>query len=164
MTAPISLIVSAFAPVTDARRTLTPLLRFDGGETVLVQIDLGGDKRELGASALAQVYGQLGNDAPDLDDPQRLAAFSISCKSCTLRARYSPIVAATRSGSVLLPNSTEKSRDRDRPRPGGLARAPGGGRRVHLTGGADRRRDAWAYVRYDSFRRCSRCSRALSRW
>jgi phosphoribosylformylglycinamidine synthase len=75
VTAPISLIVSAFAPVADARRTLTPLLRFDRGDTELVQIDLAAGKRRLGASSLAQVYGQLGNDAPDLDDPQRLVAF-----------------------------------------------------------------------------------------
>ncbi len=75
VTAPISLIVSAFAPVADARRTLTPLLRFDRGDTVLVQVDLAGGKRRMGASSLAQVYGQLGNDAPDLDDPKRLAAF-----------------------------------------------------------------------------------------
>src|SRR4029453_16557819 len=74
VTAPISLIVSAFAPVADARRTLTPLLRFDRGDTVLMQVDLAGGKRRLGASALAQVYGQLGNDAPDLDDPLRLSA------------------------------------------------------------------------------------------
>jgi phosphoribosylformylglycinamidine synthase len=75
VTAPVSLIVSAFAPVPDARKTLTPLLRFDAGDTQLVHIDLANGKRRLGASALAQVYGQLGNDAPDLDDPRRLAAF-----------------------------------------------------------------------------------------
>jgi len=75
VTAPISLIVSAFAPIADARRTLTPLMRSDSGETALVLIDLAAGRRRLGASALAQVYGQLGCDAPDLDDPQRLAAF-----------------------------------------------------------------------------------------
>jgi len=75
VTAPISLIVSAFAQVADARRTLTPLLRLDQADTALVLIDLAMGKRRLGASSLAQVYGQLGNDAPDLDDPQRLAAF-----------------------------------------------------------------------------------------
>jgi phosphoribosylformylglycinamidine synthase len=75
VTAPVSLIVSAFAPVPDARRTLTPLLRFDRGDTALLHIDLAAGQRRLGASALAQVYGQLGNEAPDLDDPQSLAAF-----------------------------------------------------------------------------------------
>ena len=74
VTAPVSLIVSAFAPVDDARKTLTPLLRLDEGDTALVLLDAGGGKRRLGGSALAQVYGQLGDDAPDLDDPARLAA------------------------------------------------------------------------------------------
>jgi phosphoribosylformylglycinamidine synthase len=73
--APISLIVSAFAPLQDARATLTPFLRTDVGETELVLIDLADGRRRLGASALAQVYGQLGNDAPDLEAPERLAAF-----------------------------------------------------------------------------------------
>ena len=75
VTAPVSLIVTAFAPVEDARRALTPLLRRDCGDTELVWIDLGAGKRRLGGSALAQVYGQLGDVAPDLDDPARLAAF-----------------------------------------------------------------------------------------
>jgi phosphoribosylformylglycinamidine synthase len=74
VTAPLSLIVSAFAPVTDARRTLTPQLRLDQGETELVLVDLGGGRNRLGGSALAQVHGQLGSQAPDLDDPAKLAA------------------------------------------------------------------------------------------
>ncbi|HYT98579.1 MAG TPA: phosphoribosylformylglycinamidine synthase, partial [Casimicrobiaceae bacterium] len=75
VTATVSLIVSAFAPVADARRTLTPLLRFDRGDTTLVWLDLANGKRRLGGSALAQTYGQIGNETPDLDDPQRLSAF-----------------------------------------------------------------------------------------
>ena len=75
VTAPLSLIVSAFAPVTDARKTLTPQLRMDCGETELVLIDLGAGRNRLGGSALAQVHGQLGDAAPDVDDPAKLAAF-----------------------------------------------------------------------------------------
>jgi len=75
VTAPISLIVSAFAPVPDVRRTLTPLLQMDQGETTLLLVDVAGGRRRLGGSALAQVYGQLGNEPPDLDDPDRLAGF-----------------------------------------------------------------------------------------
>ncbi len=75
MTAPVSLIVSAFAPVVDARRTLTPLLRLDRGPTGLVLLDVAHGRRRLGGSALAQVHGQLGNDSPDLDDPQALVRF-----------------------------------------------------------------------------------------
>jgi phosphoribosylformylglycinamidine synthase len=72
---PLSLIVSAFAPVTDVRCTLTPQLRTDCGESALVLIDLGAGKARLGGSALAQVYGQTGNETPDVDDVQRLRRF-----------------------------------------------------------------------------------------
>jgi phosphoribosylformylglycinamidine synthase len=75
VTAPLSLIVSAFAPVLDVRRTLTPQLRLDQGETDLVLVDLGNGRNRLGASALAQVYGVIGDVAPDLDEPGQLKAF-----------------------------------------------------------------------------------------
>ena len=72
---PLSLIVTAFAPVQDARRTLTPQLRLDVGETHLLLIDLGAGKNRLGGSALAQVFGAIGSEPPDVDDPARLRAF-----------------------------------------------------------------------------------------
>ena len=75
VTAPLSLVISAFAPVTDVRTTLTPQLRTDKGETELVLIDLGRGKNRLGGSALAQVHGQVGDVAPDVDDPAVLKAF-----------------------------------------------------------------------------------------
>ncbi len=75
VTAPVSLIVSAFAPLTDAGDVNTPQLRLDAGETVLVWIDIGHGRQRLGGSALAQAYGQLGNECPDVDDPAQLAAF-----------------------------------------------------------------------------------------
>jgi phosphoribosylformylglycinamidine synthase len=75
MTAPLSLIVSAFAPVWDAGRTLTPQLRSDLGDTDLILVDLGEGRNRLGGSCLAQVYGQIGNVAPDLDAPQLLKGF-----------------------------------------------------------------------------------------
>ena len=70
--APVSLVVTAFAPVNDVRRALTPELRGGGRELLLV--DLGGGHARLGGSCLAQVFGQLGDAPPDLDDPHRLAA------------------------------------------------------------------------------------------
>ena len=73
--APLSLIVSAFARVTDARKTLTPQLRIDCGDTELILIDLGLNRCRLGGSALAQVYRQLGNAAPDVEDAGLLRAF-----------------------------------------------------------------------------------------
>lgn len=72
MAAPLSLIISAFAPVSDVRRVLTPVLRTDLGDTDLLLIDLGKGRQRLGASALAQVYGQIGCQAADLDDPDML--------------------------------------------------------------------------------------------
>jgi phosphoribosylformylglycinamidine synthase len=77
VTAPLSLIVSAFAPVSDIRTTLTPQLQLqlDQGDSELLLIDLGYGKNRLGGSALAQVYAQTGAIPPDLDDPERLKAF-----------------------------------------------------------------------------------------
>jgi len=73
--APVSLIVSAFAPVEDVRRTLTPRLRTDRGPTRLWLVDLSGGRQRLGGSCLAQAYGRIGREAPDCDDPARLRAF-----------------------------------------------------------------------------------------
>ncbi|HRZ24462.1 MAG TPA: phosphoribosylformylglycinamidine synthase, partial [Candidatus Contendobacter sp.] len=73
--APLSLIVSAFAPVQDVRRTLTPQLRTDRGDSDLILIDLGRGKNRLGGSALAQVYNQWGDAVPDVDAPDDLKAF-----------------------------------------------------------------------------------------
>ena len=80
--APVSLIVSAFAPVTDARRTLTPQLRLDRGPSTLLLVDLGGGRNRLGGSCLAQVYGALGDVPADLDDPQCLRGFFAAIREC----------------------------------------------------------------------------------
>ena len=73
--APVSLIVSAFAPVRDAGRTLTPVLSRDGDASSLVLVDLGAGRDRMGGSGLAQVYGAVGREPPDVDDPARLRAF-----------------------------------------------------------------------------------------
>jgi phosphoribosylformylglycinamidine synthase len=70
--APVSLIISAFAPVADVRRTWTPQLRTDMGATVLLLVDLGQGANRLGGSSLAQVYGELGSTPPDLGKPALL--------------------------------------------------------------------------------------------
>ncbi|WP_020394477.1 phosphoribosylformylglycinamidine synthase [Thiolinea disciformis] len=75
MTAPLSLIISAFAAVKDVRKTWTPQVRTDQGDTDLILIDLGKGKNRLAGSALAQVYNQVGHHAPDLDDPEMIKAF-----------------------------------------------------------------------------------------
>src|SRR5579864_3521541 len=74
--APVSLIVSAFAPVKDARRTLTPVLERDASPSSLWLIDLAGGRNRLGGSALAQVFGELGDEPADLDEPRRLIALA----------------------------------------------------------------------------------------
>jgi len=74
VTAPVSLVITAFARVRDVRQALTPELRLDAGETDLVLVDLGSGRARLGASALAQVYGALGDTPPDLEEPKHLRA------------------------------------------------------------------------------------------
>ena len=75
VTSPVSLIVSAFAPVPDVRQSLTPQLRKDAGDTALILIDLGRGKNRMGASALTQVMQQIGNTVPDVDSAEDLKAF-----------------------------------------------------------------------------------------
>ncbi len=75
VTAPLSLIVSAFAPVTDVRRALTPELSREDGPSELLLIDLGRGKNRLGGSAVLQVHGSVGEAPPDLDDPALLRGF-----------------------------------------------------------------------------------------
>jgi phosphoribosylformylglycinamidine synthase len=78
--APVSLIVSAFARVADVRRTLTPALQLDERPTSLWLIDLAQGKNRLGGSALAQVYGELGDEPADLDVPQRLIGLAAALR------------------------------------------------------------------------------------
>ena len=75
---PLSLVVTAFAKVADARRTATPQLRLDCGETDLLLVDLGAGKNRLGGSALTQVYNATGSQTPDVDDPAKLVAFFVA--------------------------------------------------------------------------------------
>ena len=101
--APVSLIVSAFAPVKDVRRTLTPALV--RGNTSLWLIDLGGGRNRLGASALAQVYGELGSEPADLDDPQRL--LQLTAAIAELRAADLILAYHDRSDGGLFATLTE---------------------------------------------------------
>ncbi|HEU4622989.1 MAG TPA: phosphoribosylformylglycinamidine synthase [Burkholderiaceae bacterium] len=88
---PVSLIVSAFAPVSDVRTALTPQLRIepDLRDTELVLIDLGAGRNRMGLSALAYVTRQVGTDVPDVDDPARLKAF------------FAAIQALNQAGSII---------------------------------------------------------------
>ena len=71
---PLSLIISAFAPVEDVRKTVTPELK-NVEDSVLLFVDLGFGKARMGGSAFGQVYNNMSGDAPDLDDTGRLKDF-----------------------------------------------------------------------------------------
>ncbi len=77
VTAPLSLIISAFSPVRDVRHTLTPELQLDQGPTSLVLFDLGRGQNRLGGSALAQVFNETGETVPDVDSPAALKTFFV---------------------------------------------------------------------------------------
>jgi len=89
VTAPVSLVVSAFAPVGDVRDTLTPQLRLDEDST-LVLIDLGRGKNRLGGSVLAQCWGKLGSEVPDVsaDDVRALFDLVTAARSRGLLKAY----------------------------------------------------------------------------
>lgn len=74
-TAPLSLVVTAFAPVIDVRSSLTPELVTNKGPSHLYVIDLGRGQQRLAGSALAQVYRNLNGQAPDLDNADDLVQF-----------------------------------------------------------------------------------------
>lgn len=87
--APLSLVVSAFAPVTDARSTLTPELNTKEGDNPLWLIDLGAGQNRLGGSVYAQVHRQMGDNPPDVDNAAYLKGF------------YNFIQAANKQGLLL---------------------------------------------------------------
>ncbi|HSL92568.1 MAG TPA: phosphoribosylformylglycinamidine synthase subunit PurQ, partial [Candidatus Limnocylindrales bacterium] len=68
---PGTLVISAYAPCPDITKVVTPDIK-RAGTSRLLFLDLGNGKNRLGGSALAQVYGQVGNDSPDVDDPNLL--------------------------------------------------------------------------------------------
>jgi len=105
VTSPLSLIMTAFAPVTDVRTTLTPQLRTDKGDSSLLLIDLGAGQNRLGGSALAQVYKQLGNETPDLDSPALLKGLFDSIQ--TLLSQGKLLAYHDRSDGGLFTTVTE---------------------------------------------------------
>ncbi|KAK2464357.1 hypothetical protein APHAL10511_003814 [Amanita phalloides] len=93
VSAPLSLIVTAFSPVEDVRRTWTPQLRTEVGErTSLLFFDIADERKRLGGSAIAQVFKEIGSDIPDVDEPAVLKAFLEGCQ--TVRERSPDLVLA----------------------------------------------------------------------
>jgi phosphoribosylformylglycinamidine synthase len=74
VTAPLSLIITAFSKIPDARKQITPLLQKETGSELLL-IDLGFGKNRMGGSCLAQVYNQVGKTTPDLDNAKLFGNF-----------------------------------------------------------------------------------------
>lgn len=75
VTAPLSLVISAFAPVEDVRLAVTPELQLDRGETEMIYVDLGRGKNRLGGSIFAQAYSQMGDAVADAENPAQLRNF-----------------------------------------------------------------------------------------
>lgn len=105
MTAPLSLIVSSFSTVKDVRRTLTPELRTDKGDSDLIVIDLGKGQNRLAASALSQVYSQVGKHAPDFKDTDHMIAFFDTIQGLNNEGRL--LAYHDRSDGGLLATLTE---------------------------------------------------------
>jgi len=104
VTSPVSLIVTAFATLPDVRGTLTPQL--DAQEdTTLVLVDLGRGRNRMGGSILAQTLGQVGDAAPDLDDPQDLVKLVDAVNA--LRAQGRILAYHDRSDGGLLAAACE---------------------------------------------------------
>jgi phosphoribosylformylglycinamidine synthase len=97
--APVSLIISAFSPVADVRRCWTPELRRDCGPTALIYVDLGEARNRLGGSVLTQVYGALGTEPPDVDDPSLLKG--VAAALAMLRERDKVLAYHDRSDGGL---------------------------------------------------------------
>jgi phosphoribosylformylglycinamidine synthase len=103
VTAPVSLIVSAFASIPDVRTTLTPQLQ--QGDTTLVLIDLGQGRKRMGGSILAQTLSQFGPEVPDLDDPALLKQTVAAVNE--LRAQGKLLAYHDRSDGGLLAAAAE---------------------------------------------------------
>ena len=103
--APVSLIISAFAPVTDVTNHLTPQLRKANEPSYLLLFDLGQGKNRLGASCLAQTYARTGGNTPDLDDPALLKGLFAAVQE--LNARHMVLAYHDRSDGGLLATVAE---------------------------------------------------------
>ncbi len=97
--APVSVIISAFAPVGDVRATLTPELRA-GVDSRLLLIDLGRGRDRLGGSAFAQVHGEHGGLPPDLESPSLLRGYAVALRE--LKGLSLPLAYHDRSDGGLI--------------------------------------------------------------
>ena len=93
ISSPLSLIITAFAPVEDITQTWTPVLQRTGGDpSILIFIDLANGKERLGGSALGQVFKQIGSETPDVEDPALIVSFFAACQG--IRRKHPDLVLA----------------------------------------------------------------------
>src|SRR5690606_16799114 len=102
---PVSLVVTAFAPVADVRATLTPQLRDAAEGSVLLLIDLSEGRQRLGGSVLAHAYGAIGTETPDLRDAGLLRAAFLALRE--LAAKGWILACHDRSDGGLLAAAAE---------------------------------------------------------
>jgi phosphoribosylformylglycinamidine synthase len=100
VTSPVSLIITAFASLSDVRGTFTPQLDAKIDDTSLLLIDLGQGRNRMGGSVLGQVLDQFGDSVPDLEDPQALVNLVKAIN--TLRAQGQILAYHDRSDGGLL--------------------------------------------------------------
>jgi len=105
VTSPVSLIVSAFASLSDVRGTLTPQLNATEADTTLVLIDLGKGQNRMGGSILGQTLDQSGDVVPDVDDPKDLVNLVNAVNA--LRAKGQILAYHDRSDGGLLAAAAE---------------------------------------------------------
>ena len=110
VTSPVSLIISAFAPVVDVRKTTTPLLQLKDEQgaaldTEILLIDLGRSKSRIAGSILSQVINQAGQSTPDLDNPKDLKNFAAAI--IELRRKGMLLAYHDRSDGGLFAAATE---------------------------------------------------------
>ena len=98
--APVSLIISAFAPVHDVRKTLTPQLNTEIADTELILIDLGCNQNRMAGSIVTQVFDQTDTEAPSVDRPEVLKGFASAITQ--LRAKQMVLAYHDRSDGGLL--------------------------------------------------------------
>ena len=107
VTAPLSLIITGFSPVLDVRKTVTPQLRTDQGDSELLLLDLGAGANRMGGSILAQVFCEFGDTAPDVDDASVLRGFFRAMQACL--AQGDILAYHDRSDGGLLTTVAEMS-------------------------------------------------------
>ena len=108
VTAPLSLIVTAFAPTNNVRRTWTPQLRTDLREpTALIFVDLAAGQQRLGGSALAQTFKEIGDEAPDVVNAAALKAFLEACQLVRIRHPGAVLAYHDRSDGGLFTTLVE---------------------------------------------------------